>query len=261
MLVADVVLPPPDITVSQWADENRRLSSESAAERGEWRTDRAPYQRAIMDALSPIASLRAGGADERRAVGQIQHAGELHRLHHRPRSWADSSGAAARGRLRRRSPRTAWRPCCGTAPRPARQDRRGPQPRFEQHDPAQEVHRRQHHHVGVEFAGRTRHAQRSLLPAGRGGPLPGQRRQRGRSSEPRRHPHRQLLEPEDRSVLDADGEGHVADRGRLAGIEPADATGCRARTAARTRCCGGPTWSGRKASRRRPSTAASTAAR
>jgi phage terminase large subunit GpA-like protein len=53
MLVADVVLPPPDITVSQWADENRRLSSESAAERGEWRTDRAPYQRAIMDALSP----------------------------------------------------------------------------------------------------------------------------------------------------------------------------------------------------------------
>ncbi len=53
MLVADVVLPPPDIPVSQWADENRRLSSESAAERGEWRTDRAPYQRAIMDALSP----------------------------------------------------------------------------------------------------------------------------------------------------------------------------------------------------------------
>jgi phage terminase large subunit GpA-like protein len=53
MLVADLVLPPPDITVSQWADENRRLSSESAAERGEWRTDRAPYQRAIMDALSP----------------------------------------------------------------------------------------------------------------------------------------------------------------------------------------------------------------
>jgi phage terminase large subunit GpA-like protein len=53
MLVADVVLPPPDITVSQWADDNRRLSSESAVERGEWRTDRAPYQRAIMDALSP----------------------------------------------------------------------------------------------------------------------------------------------------------------------------------------------------------------
>ena len=53
ILVADVLRPPPDLNVSQWADQNRRLSSESAAERGEWRTDRAPYQRAIMDALSP----------------------------------------------------------------------------------------------------------------------------------------------------------------------------------------------------------------
>ena len=51
--MADVVLPPPDITVSRWADENRRLSSESAAERGEWCTGRAPYQREIMDALGP----------------------------------------------------------------------------------------------------------------------------------------------------------------------------------------------------------------
>src|ERR1035441_1406630 len=51
--VAAVLQPPPDLTVSQWADVNRRLSSESSAERGEWRTDRAPYQRAIMDALSP----------------------------------------------------------------------------------------------------------------------------------------------------------------------------------------------------------------
>jgi len=30
ILVADVVLPPPDLTVSEWADQNRRLSSESA---------------------------------------------------------------------------------------------------------------------------------------------------------------------------------------------------------------------------------------
>src|SRR3989338_5204196 len=45
--------PPPRQTVSEWADENRRLSSEASAEAGEWRTDRAPYQRAIMDALTP----------------------------------------------------------------------------------------------------------------------------------------------------------------------------------------------------------------
>ncbi|MGQ9686258.1 MAG: phage terminase large subunit family protein, partial [Thiobacillaceae bacterium] len=45
--------PPPRQTVSEWADENRRLSSEASAEPGQWRTDRAPYQRAILDALTP----------------------------------------------------------------------------------------------------------------------------------------------------------------------------------------------------------------
>lgn len=53
ILAADVLTPPPDLTVSEWADQNRRLSSESAAEKGEWRTDRAPYQRAVMDAMGP----------------------------------------------------------------------------------------------------------------------------------------------------------------------------------------------------------------
>lgn len=43
---------PPELTVSQWADEYRRLSPESSAEAGRWNTDRAPYQRAIMDAVS-----------------------------------------------------------------------------------------------------------------------------------------------------------------------------------------------------------------
>lgn len=53
VLAAEVLAPPPDLTVSEWADQNRRLSSESAAEKGEWRTDRAPYQRAVMDAMGP----------------------------------------------------------------------------------------------------------------------------------------------------------------------------------------------------------------
>lgn len=44
--------PPPDLTVSEWADENRVLSSEASAEPGKWRTDRAPYQRGIMDSLN-----------------------------------------------------------------------------------------------------------------------------------------------------------------------------------------------------------------
>lgn len=49
---ATVWTPPPDLTVSEWADSFRMLSSESSAEPGRWRTDRAPYQRGIMDAAS-----------------------------------------------------------------------------------------------------------------------------------------------------------------------------------------------------------------
>ncbi|WP_110933822.1 phage terminase large subunit family protein [Paenibacillus bouchesdurhonensis] len=50
--IARVVAPPPKLTVSEWADQFRRLSSEASAEPGQWRTDRAPYQREIMDALN-----------------------------------------------------------------------------------------------------------------------------------------------------------------------------------------------------------------
>jgi len=44
--------PPPLLTVSEWADANRILSTESSAEPGQWRTDRAPYQREIMDSVT-----------------------------------------------------------------------------------------------------------------------------------------------------------------------------------------------------------------
>ena len=44
--------PPPRQTVSQWADAERHLSPESSAEPGRWRTDRAPYTRGVMDAVS-----------------------------------------------------------------------------------------------------------------------------------------------------------------------------------------------------------------
>jgi phage terminase large subunit GpA-like protein len=43
---------PPELTISDWADANRRLSSEASAEPGQWRTSRAEYQRGIMDAIS-----------------------------------------------------------------------------------------------------------------------------------------------------------------------------------------------------------------
>ena len=44
--------PPANQTVSEWADENRVLVSESSSEPGRWNTDRAPYQREIMDAFT-----------------------------------------------------------------------------------------------------------------------------------------------------------------------------------------------------------------
>ena len=50
--IAKAVAPPPDLTVSDWADLYRKLSSEASAEPGQWRTDRAPYLREIMDATN-----------------------------------------------------------------------------------------------------------------------------------------------------------------------------------------------------------------
>lgn len=50
--IVKILEPPPNLKVSEWADTYRRLSSESSAEPGQWRTDRAPYQRGIMDAVN-----------------------------------------------------------------------------------------------------------------------------------------------------------------------------------------------------------------
>src|SRR5690606_31817221 len=45
--------PDPWLTVSEWSDTHRWLSSRASAEPGRYRTERTPYMRAIMDALSP----------------------------------------------------------------------------------------------------------------------------------------------------------------------------------------------------------------
>jgi phage terminase large subunit GpA-like protein len=44
--------PPPRLRLSEWADQHRRLSPESSGEPGRWNTDRAAYQRGMMDALT-----------------------------------------------------------------------------------------------------------------------------------------------------------------------------------------------------------------
>lgn len=40
-------MPPPKLSLSEWADKYAYLSAESAAEPGKWRT--IPYQRGMMD--------------------------------------------------------------------------------------------------------------------------------------------------------------------------------------------------------------------
>jgi phage terminase large subunit GpA-like protein len=49
----DGLKPDPLLTVSEWSDAHRFLSPRASAEPGRYRTDRTPYMRAIMDALSP----------------------------------------------------------------------------------------------------------------------------------------------------------------------------------------------------------------
>lgn len=46
------------MSVSDWADEYRILSSKSASEPGRWRTARTPYLREIMDCLSPKSPIQ-----------------------------------------------------------------------------------------------------------------------------------------------------------------------------------------------------------
>lgn len=50
--LAEAFAPDPHLTVSEWADAHRMLSTVSSAEAGPWRTERTPYLREIMDSLS-----------------------------------------------------------------------------------------------------------------------------------------------------------------------------------------------------------------
>src|SRR5690554_5240656 len=47
----EAALPPPDLTVSQWADRERVLPETAAARGAKWRTDDVPYLRGVMDAV------------------------------------------------------------------------------------------------------------------------------------------------------------------------------------------------------------------
>lgn len=44
--------PPQNLSISEWADNYRKLSPESSAEAGAWRTSRVPFQKGIMDVFN-----------------------------------------------------------------------------------------------------------------------------------------------------------------------------------------------------------------
>ena len=63
--------PPAELSVSEWAQQNRVLSRESSAEAGSWRNERTPYLVDIMDAfydpsvrnVSVVASSQVGKSE------------------------------------------------------------------------------------------------------------------------------------------------------------------------------------------------------
>ena len=51
----NLIKPPPSLTISQWADKFRFLSSESSSEAGKFETSRAIFQKEIMDSINDPA--------------------------------------------------------------------------------------------------------------------------------------------------------------------------------------------------------------
>lgn len=58
-VAARVFAPRRRLTVSQWADEHRMLTSKASSEPGPWRTSRVPPAREIMDCLSVTSPVRS----------------------------------------------------------------------------------------------------------------------------------------------------------------------------------------------------------
>jgi phage terminase large subunit GpA-like protein len=50
---ANAFEPPPELTITEWADDRRKLPRVSSSEHGQWRTSRFPFLKQIMDDLSP----------------------------------------------------------------------------------------------------------------------------------------------------------------------------------------------------------------
>lgn len=78
--------PDPPLTVSQWADKNRVLSSVSSSEPGRWRTSRTPYLREIMDCLSAYSTVEEVAVMKGVQVGMSEAGFNFvgYAIHHNP---------------------------------------------------------------------------------------------------------------------------------------------------------------------------------
>ena len=201
---AEALLPPRDISVSQWADENVVLTGSGSAERGQWHT--RPYQREPMDVLSPSHPCKQvvlmSAAQMLKTSVMVNFLGYIADVDPGP----DAGGGAASGRRQgalQGSCRAAV-PALAGAPREAR---RGEVARFEQHGDAQGVRQRlrAHHLHRRHLAVRPGHAADPVSVAGRGGQVSIERRIGGRSGIAGDAAHRGVrAQQEGHHVLDAD---------------------------------------------------------
>jgi len=51
-IISRSLLPEPQLTISEWSDKYRRLSTKASSEAGAWRTSRTPYLKEFMDCMS-----------------------------------------------------------------------------------------------------------------------------------------------------------------------------------------------------------------
>jgi phage terminase large subunit GpA-like protein len=77
--------PDPLLSVSEWSDRHRMLSSKASAEPGRWRTSRTPYLKAIMDCLSPTSPVERVVFMKAAQLGATEMGIELDRLRDPPR--------------------------------------------------------------------------------------------------------------------------------------------------------------------------------
>ena len=77
--VLDSIRPPEDLTVVEWAEKYRRLSSEGSAETGPWRCDRTPYLREPLEAFTDpkVCLLYTSARTGRRSEKSAECAAEL----------------------------------------------------------------------------------------------------------------------------------------------------------------------------------------